>query len=309
MKEKILALLRPTKKWYDIFIISAALSLILVALGQGLGTLDLIAYPLIDLFFNITGSIGSAQFLYMYFSFFGIWVFFLFFCLPRRNHKILGGLKRGHLKISLLGLLIGFGTNALCILFAVLHKDIFLSFNKFSPAPFFAFLIAVTVQSGAEEIADRAYLYQKLRRRYKSPVVAIAGNSILFASMHLFNPGVTVMSIVDIFLTGVAFSLFIYYYDDLWAAILMHMGWNFSQSIFFGLPNSGLVSEYSVFTLEAASARDSFFYSVGFGVEGSIFSVLVQLATIIVLILLNAGKGEANDIWAEDCERLTATEN
>ena len=89
----------------------------------------------------------------------------------------------------------------------------------------------------------------------------------------------------------------------------MHMGWNFSQSIFFGLPNSGLVSEYSVFTLEAASARDSFFYSVGFGVEGSIFSVLVQLATIIVLILLNAGKGEANDIWAEDCERLTATEN
>ncbi len=309
MKEKILALLRPTKKWYDIFIVSVILSLLLFYAGQYLSAIGYIAYPVIDFFQKLVGSYDGARFMYMYFAFFGIWVFFVLFCLPKRNHKILGSLRRGSWKVTLIGLAVGFGTNALCILFAVLHRDIFLSFNKFSFVPFFSFLICVCIQSGAEEIVDRSYVYQKLRRRYKNPAVAIAGNSLIFGAMHLGNPGVTVLSVIDIFLTGIAFSLFVYYYDDLWAAILMHTGWNFSQSIFFGLPNSGIVSAYSVFKLEAASARDSFFYSAGFGVEGSVFSILVQLATIIVLILLNTGKGEANDIWAEDCERLAVKDN
>ena len=300
------SILRPTRKWYDIFLIGAVLSVLLIELGQGLMLIRPVAYPIIDKFTKLTGGYSSAEFLFMYFSFIGIWVFFVLFCLPKRNHRILGGLRRGSFRMAMIGLLLGFGTNALCILFALLHKDISISFNRFSAVPFFSFLIAVTIQSGAEEIADRAYLYQKLRRRYKSPVVAIAGNSIIFACLHLMNPGVTFFSILDIFLTGVAFSLFVYYYDELWAAILMHAGWNFSQSIFFGLPNSGIVSDYSVFRLEAASARDSFFYSADFGVEGSIFSVLVQLATIIVLVLINRGKGERYDLWKEDCEKMEA---
>ena len=98
MKEKILSLLRPTRKWYDLFIIGAVLSVLLVLLGQGLGYLNVIAYPAIELFTKITGSEGSAQFMYMYFMFIGIWLMFVLFCLPKRNHKILGGLKRGSLK-------------------------------------------------------------------------------------------------------------------------------------------------------------------------------------------------------------------
>ena len=306
MKEKILSLLRPTKKWYDLLIIGAILSVLLVFFGQGLGYLNVIAYPAIDLFTKITGSEGSAQFMYMYFMFIGIWLMFVLFCLPKRNHKILGGLKRGSFKNAMAGLLLGFGSNALCILFAVLHKDIFLSFNKFSPAPFFAFLLVVMIQSGAEELADRTYLYQKLRRRYKSPLVAMIGNSLVFASLHLANPGVTFLSVLNIFLFGIITSLFIYQYDGLWGAILLHTGWNFSQSIFFGLPNSGIVSEYSVFRLEAASARDSFFYSVAFGIEGTIASLIIEIAIIAAMIIIHKGKGEANDIWAEDCARLEA---
>ncbi|MBQ9911616.1 MAG: CPBP family intramembrane metalloprotease, partial [Firmicutes bacterium] len=206
------------------------------------------------------------------------------------------------------GLLLGFGSNALCILLAALHRDIFLSYNRFSPLPFFAFLLVVMIQSGAEELTDRAYLYQKLRRRYRSPLVALLANSLVFAALHLSNPGVTLLSVLNIFLFGVLASLFIYQYDGLWGAILMHTGWNFSQSIFFGLPNSGIVSEYSLFRLEAASARDSFFYSVGFGVEGSPLCTVFEIAMIAVMILIHKGRGEAKDIWAEDCARLEAKE-
>ena len=78
-----------------------------------------------------------------------------------------------------------------------------------------------------------------------------------------------------------------------------HAAWNFSQSIVFGLPNSGIVSAYSVFKLDAASATNGLFYNVNFGVEGSVGSNLILLTLCIVVLLINRGKGEHTDIWAE----------
>ena len=193
----------------------------------------------------------------------------------------------------------GFGTNGFCILMSFLLGDIKLSFNSFDPLLFFSFLLAVLIQSGGEEILDRCYLYQKLRRRYRSPLVAILGNSLFFMGLHLFNNGISILAIVDLFLTGILFSMFVYYYDSLWCAILFHTCWNFSQSIAFGLPNSGLVSKYSLFRLDAASARNGFFYTVDFGVEGSWGSVLIQAAVIAAILLLNRGRGEKEDLWKQ----------
>ena len=86
---------------------------------------------------------------------------------------------------------------------------------------------------------------------------------------------------------GIIFSLIVYYYNSLWAAMCFHTLWNYTQNIIFGLPNSGAVSEYSIFKLEAASATSGFFYDVGFGVEGSIGSTLV-LAVVLAAILFIA---------------------
>ena len=79
---------------------------------------------------------------------------------------------------------------------------------------------------------------------------------------------------------------------------MMHTGWNFTQSILFGLPNSGTVSSYSLFKLEAASARSGLFYNVNFGVEGSIGAVVVIGILLAVVLRRNLGKGEKRDLWA-----------
>ena len=80
MKEKILSLLSPTKKWYDNIIVASILSLLLIFIGQLLLMLKVVAYPLIDLCTKITGSEGSGQFMYMYSTFLGIWILFMLFC-------------------------------------------------------------------------------------------------------------------------------------------------------------------------------------------------------------------------------------
>lgn len=189
----------------------------------------------------------------------------------KRNRPILQAVgtkpQGNNWKYLLFGLVLGFALNGFCILIAWLHHDIVLTYDAIHPLWFVVVFLTVFIQSSAEELLCRGFLYQKLRRSYKNPVVAIVGNALLFALLHLANDGVTVLSVLNIFLVGILFSLMVYYMDSLWCAFAVHTAWNFTQNILFGLPNSGINVPYSVFKLDAATARDSFAYNVGFGIE------------------------------------------
>lgn len=299
--------LRASGKWTDIFIIAATLSVLLMLLGDFLSTeIFHYALPIPALIDRITHDEAVTAFLMQYFDFIGIWIaFILVIIVFKRNRPMWKAFAyNGHgnnLKAVFAGILLGGGMNGFCIFMSWLNGDIVLSFNEFDPVLFLAFLIAVTIQSGAEEIIDRCYLYQKLRRRYRWPAVAIIINSLIFMALHMGNPGVTVLGLLEVFEIGVLFALIVYYYDSLWTAIWAHAAWNFSQSIVFGLPNSGIVSVYSVFKLDAASARDGIFYNTSFGVEGSLGSnVIIAIACVIVLILgIVRKRGERMDYWKE----------
>ena len=71
---------------------------------------------------------------------------------------------------------------------------------------------------------------------------------------------------------------------------------NFTQNFLFGLPNSGLISEASVFSLDAANAQDSMFYNVAFGVEGAIPAVLADAALGAVCLILAAKQGRLGEL-------------
>lgn len=302
MKQKLIT--RSTGKWTDFIPLAMVLSYLLVILGQILGEVILFLTGAQDRVAAIVGDEGTAAFLFMYFEFIGIWiVFFLVVCIFRNNRPMLKSIAfrtdGTNLRGAAIGLLLGFLANGFCILMSWILGDISLSFNGFRPGLFLVFLVVVTIQSGAEEIIDRCYLYQKLRRGYKNPWIAIIGNAAVFSAMHLMNPGISAVAVLQILVVGILFSLFVYYFDSLWAAIMMHAGWNFTQSIFFGLPNSGIVSAYSVFKLEAASARNGIFYNVNFGVEGSIGAVCVLILLCIITVIVGRKRGQTEDIWKE----------
>lgn len=295
---------RPCGKITDFVIIAAILSYLLALLGQAISEIVNSVCGTEEFLISLFKDPDAGRLMFFYLYFWGIWlVFFLVISVCKNNRpmwKCLAFRKWGNSIPALAaGLLLGFGTNTFCILMSILFGDIKLYFNRFDPAMFFAFLFVVLIQSGAEEICDRCYLYQKLRRRYRHPAVAILGNALIFMSMHLANPGIDMLAIVDLILTGVIFSLLVYYYDSLWGAIMFHTSWNFTQNIIFGLPNSGVVSEYSLFRLDAASARNGFFYTVDFGVEGSLGAIVVLAVLMIAILLLNRGRGERRDLWKQ----------
>ena len=302
MKRRLIT--RSTGKWSDFIPVALVLAYFMVVVGQLIGSG---VFALTGAEAKLTAIVGdedTAKFLLMYFDFFGIWIaFFLAAGIFKANRPMLGALAFRRDGVNLrgagIGLLLGFAANGFCIIMSWILGDIVLSFNGFNPALFFAFLFVVMVQSGAEEIVDRCYLYQKLRRGYKNPWIAIIGNAVAFAALHLLNPGVTAVGIAQIVVVGILFSLFVYYFDSLWAAIMMHTGWNFCQSIFFGLPNSGIVSAYSVFRLDAASARNGIFYNVNFGVEGSVGAIVVLVLIGVIMVILGIKRGKTEDLWKE----------
>ena len=178
--------LRDSRSWTDIIPIAAMLSLLVLELGALLSTILMNRFiPVYRIGLSLLDDIDSVDFLLQYFSFFGIWIFFLLVALVFKDNwpmlKAFFYNRHGNnLKSIPAGILLGFGMNGFCVLMSCIMGDIKLSFSGFNPVAFFAFLFCVMIQSGAEEIVDRCYLYQKLRRR--------AGSS---AGIPLRRPGFT----------------------------------------------------------------------------------------------------------------------
>ena len=240
----------------------------------------------------------------LYFSFIGIWFVLFLNGLIKKNRPLFKaygtGCKGNNALNLLIGYLIGIGMNGAAILMAWLHGDIRMYFDKFELIPFVILFIAVFVQSAAEEMVCRGFIYQRVLRTYRNKFwLAVLINSVFFGLIHLGNDGISALAVVDLVVTGLLFSAMVYYFDSLWMAMAAHAGWNFTQSILAGLPNSGIVVPYSVFRLDAASARDSFFYNVAFGVEGTVPAITVQAVVLVALVAVGIKLGgKPTDIWA-----------
>ena len=285
-------------RWYDFLLILPVIFFVLLLAGEIAGQLlfNLLIIPnmgLDDLAFN-TAVTRYGQTI-------GSWIVLIVFLLiikpDRPVLKTFWKKYKGNTVLFfLLGLLVGGGMNVFCAIVAMLNKDIAVYFNRFQFFKVFVVFVMVFFQSGSEEILCRGFLYQRLRRSFRSPRVAIIGNALVFGALHLLNPDVSFLGFLNIVLFGVFMALMIYYYESMWMAIAVHTGWNYMQSIVLGLPNSGLVFDFSIFKLDVASATNSFAYNVGFGIEGTVLSSVVLAVGIVVIVLLGK-KRKGDNLW------------
>ena len=268
-------------RWNDSLPVVFFLTFMLNVLGSLLG--EQISFFMLSPFKS-----DLADTLQYYLWFIGIWVVFLLYFSTGANRFMFGiigkGMQGNRLRNIIVGLFFGYLMNTLCVAVAVYHGDIHIYFEGTEILGLVILFLAVFMQSAAEELMYRGFMYQRLRRGYRNPAVAIMGNSLFFAGVHIFNPGVSFQAIMNITLMGIFFSLLVYYFDSLWMAMAAHTAWNYTQNIVFGLPNSGLVSKFSLFKLDAASARTSFAYDVNFGIEATTLAACVTVFICAVII-------------------------
>ena len=150
----------------------------------------------------------------------------------------------------------------------------------------------------------RGFVYERVNVRY--PLwVAILVNSLFFAALHIANPGASVLSIVSIAVCGLSYSVAKWYTGSIWFPMGLHTAWNFTQNYAFGLPNSGLVSAESIFSLESANARSNLIYDPAFGVEGAVPAILADAAIAAVCLALAAKEGRLKELRSRRDRRET----
>ena len=107
--------------------------------------------------------------------------------------------------------------------------------------------------------------------------VALFVSSILFSSMHAFNPNIDLFAFTNLFLAGIVLGISYIHTKNLWFPIAMHLSWNLFQAI-FGFNVSGQKT-YSL--IEFSITENNIINGGDFGFEGSILSVIAMLVTII----------------------------
>ena len=223
-----------------------------------------------------------------YYSFIAPFILiFLVIGLVKRNKYMM---KKVHFNILhfLLGLIVGMVLIILCVSIPLLNRDLIITDGTYS-LPFLGIaFVLVFIQSSTEELYCRLFMYQRLKETHKNPWFIIFITSLFFALLHLANDGITIVSFASVLLFGVFFAMMIYYFDSIWLVCAIHTAWNYLQNIILGLPNSGLVTPKSLYSI--VSAKDGFFYDKTFGIEGSSLTVIVLLFACLIIYLLRRNK-------------------
>ncbi len=288
-KEKLAGFIETPVGGILYLIFFAVMTDLIVICGQLIGMplyliADLIGNEMTESGSTLWGSVlvsGS-----MYAVFIGVWIVGILVMCRKKNRFMLKKLGYGGgntFKNLLIGLLTGFGMNMFCNVLAMLHGDIHVYFYSFHLPAVLLLAVLVFIQSSAEEMVFRGYYFRKVLQRFGHPWAAILISGFLFGAVHISNEGSTVIGVLSCMLSGVLFAQMLVYFDSIWCAFGSHAAWNFTQNFLMGLPNSGIVVPYSIFKLDAANARDSFFYSTSFGPEGSMTSILVHVIGIVFL--------------------------
>ncbi len=148
------------------------------------------------------------------------------------------------------GTLVGFLAISGCLLAIFLFRG----FHLTGLAIHGTTIISATVKWGlafilvglAEEFAFRGYLQYTLTTGigfWPSAVLL----SALFGFAHASNPGESKAGLLSVVVFGLLFCLFLRRTGDLWWAVGFHAGWDWGQTFFYGVPDSGITATNNLF--------------------------------------------------------------
>lgn len=203
--------------------------------------------------------------------------------IEKRKVFTMGFVKKAGLRSYVIGAAGGFLTMALVWGVNVLTGAISMGsgMKETSVSVIIGFFIGYLIQGMAEEVLCRGYLFVSLSRRY-SVVYSAVVSAMFFAVLHTANTGVTLLSLINVFLFGILAALLMIKFENIWVAAGFHSIWNFVQGNVFGIRVSGNRTQPAI--IKSTSIQGMEIVNGGnFGVEGGIAVSVVLVACIIVV--------------------------
>ncbi|OAB35983.1 CPBP family intramembrane glutamic endopeptidase [Paenibacillus glacialis] len=212
---------------------------------------------------------------------------FLTYAIFERKNKWRMGLQQSYaVKSTIQGLAVGILLISLSFLAIWLFNGLHINSIQYDTE----ILRGVSISFGlfvlvalSEEILFRGYIQGLLRNHYGENI-AIIHSSILFALVHLMNPGIlsTPFPLINIFLVGIFFAVTRELTGGIWLAIGFHLTWNFFQGNIYGLAVSGGKDSDTIISI--SSQGNSIISGGEFGAEGSILATVILLMACLVVI-------------------------
>jgi len=134
----------------------------------------------------------------------------------------------------------------------------------------------------AEEFAFRGYLQFTFTTGIGFWPSALL-MSLIFGLAHAGNPGESRYGLLSVVCFGMLFCLFLRRTGNLWWAVGFHAGWDWGQTFFYGVADSGLPAYRNLFNSRFSGPRWLTGGSVG--PEASIFTPLALLVVAILFSL------------------------
>jgi uncharacterized protein len=141
-------------------------------------------------------------------------------------------------------------------------------------------LLVLAVAALAEEVVFRGYPFQQLVEAM-GPTFAAIVFSILFAVMHMFNPGANRASFLVTVFCSWLLSVAYLRTRALWVCWGWHFAWNASMCVLFGLPVSGITQFSPV--IQSNTVGPVWMTGGDYGPEASAVTAIVILLGIFVV--------------------------
>ncbi len=221
-------------------------------------------------------------------TFFVLWLFMKY--VNKEPFIKLGFQTKNRLKDFIVGILIGAALMASGYVFLLLLEEIHFERILFDIKEIIISILFFIMVAIAEEVMFRGYVLKNLMVSFNK-YVALIVSSILFALMHGLNPNIDLFSLTNLFLCGILLGLSYIYTKNLWFPIALHLSWNLFQTM-FGFNVSGQ-DTYSL--IEFSIIENNMLNGGAFGFEGSILSIIFELAVIISIGVFYTRKKTLNN--------------
>ncbi len=161
---------------------------------------------------------------------------------------------------------------------------------KFDGFRLLASILLFILVAISEEFIMRGYVLKNLLQSFSNEI-ALLLSSVLFVLIHIFNPNLSWVALVNLFLAGIVLGLIYIITDSIWYPILVHFWWNFIQT-HLGFKISGQ-DTYSL--MQITIDTDNIINGGKFGIEGSILCIILSLIVSIFLYFVVRKKIRATE--------------
>lgn len=151
----------------------------------------------------------------------------------------------------------------------------------------FCFFVLVSV---SEELMVRGYILGRMLRTRMNKFAALFLSSVLFAGMHLLNPNIALLPMLNLVLAGMLLGVSYLYTRNLWFPISLHLFWNWLQGPVLGYEVSG--NQLTTSLLKLHLSGEPLISGGAFGFEGSILCTGLMVAFTGLIIWWIERRGE-----------------